>query len=251
MSDRSAVRIEPWGEDDLQLLEKLMGDPEMTAHLGGPESPEKIAERQTRYERSDSGMFRIVDGATGEAVGSVGYVIPAFQGRGIARMATAQAIAMARSESKHRFLHAFPSVDNPRRTGSARDWVSHWWRSASSSTHRGTSCSAMTGVSTSSRAASCCGRQVAPLRGRHPRDAIAVPRNGDALDLLSRKVNRAERHVLRSPTCVQDRGVSIQAMGLIPCLVGYLCHCGRGLHGDLVQGSGGKKTLPERLGFLC
>jgi ribosomal protein S18 acetylase RimI-like enzyme len=113
MSDRSAVRIEPWGEDDLQLLERLMGDPEMTAHLGGPESPEKIAERQTRYERSDSGMFRIVDGATGEAVGSVGYwertwhgeqvyeigwsVIPAFQGRGIARMATAQAIAMARS----------------------------------------------------------------------------------------------------------------------------------------------------------
>jgi RimJ/RimL family protein N-acetyltransferase len=133
MSDRSAVRIEPWGEDDLQLLEKLMGDPEMTAYLGGPESPEKIAERQTRYERSDSGMFRIADGATGEAVGSVGYwertwhgeqiyeigwsVIPAFQGRGIARMATAQAIAMARSERKHRFLHAFPSVDNPPSNG--------------------------------------------------------------------------------------------------------------------------------------
>ena len=129
LSDRSAVRIEPWREDDLQLLEKLMGDPEMTAHLGGPESPEKMAERQSRYERSDSGMFRIVDGATGEAVGSVGYwertwhgelvyeigwsVIPAFQGRGIARMATAQAIAMARSERKHRFLHAFPSVGNP------------------------------------------------------------------------------------------------------------------------------------------
>jgi RimJ/RimL family protein N-acetyltransferase len=73
-------------------------------------------------------MFKIVDGATGEAVGSVGYweriwrseqvyeigwgVIPRFQGRGIAGMATAQAAAMARSERKHRFLHAFPSVDN-------------------------------------------------------------------------------------------------------------------------------------------
>jgi RimJ/RimL family protein N-acetyltransferase len=39
-------------------------------------------------------------------------VLPAFQGRGIAGMATGQAIAAARSEQKHRFLHAFPSVDN-------------------------------------------------------------------------------------------------------------------------------------------
>lgn len=28
-------------------------------------------------------------------------------------MATAQAIAMARLDGKHQFLHAFPSVDNP------------------------------------------------------------------------------------------------------------------------------------------
>jgi RimJ/RimL family protein N-acetyltransferase len=128
MSDRGAVRIEPWREDDLPLLEKLTGDPAMMEHLGGPESREKIAERQSRYERPGSGMFRIVDGATGEAVGSVGYwervwrgqhvyeigwsVLPAFQGRGFASRATAQAIARARAERKHRFLHAFPSVAN-------------------------------------------------------------------------------------------------------------------------------------------
>jgi RimJ/RimL family protein N-acetyltransferase len=126
------VRLEAWGEDDLPLLEKLMGDPAMTEHLGGPESPEKIAERQARYEDvTDTGngrMFKIVDEATGEAVGSVGYwerewrgeqvyetgwsVLPTFQGRGIAGAATAQAIEKARAENKHRFLHAFPSVDN-------------------------------------------------------------------------------------------------------------------------------------------
>jgi RimJ/RimL family protein N-acetyltransferase len=109
-----------------------MGDPAMTEHLGGPESPEKIAERQARYEdvgdTSTGQMFKIVDEATGEAVGSVGYwerdwrdqkvyetgwsVLPAFQGRGIAGAATAQAIDLARAENKHRFLHAFPSVDN-------------------------------------------------------------------------------------------------------------------------------------------
>jgi RimJ/RimL family protein N-acetyltransferase len=126
------VRLEPWGEGDLPLLEKTMGDPEMTVHLGGPESPEKLAERHGKYERlADSGtgrMFKIVDEATGEAVGTVGYwdktwrdeevyetgwsVIPAFQGRGIAVEATAQAIARAKSDGKHRYVHAFPSVEN-------------------------------------------------------------------------------------------------------------------------------------------
>ncbi len=130
-SDRSAVRIEPWGAGDLQLLEKLNA-PEMMEHLGGPERDEQIAKRHARYVRlADSGtgrMFKIVHEATGEAVGSVGYweriwrgeqvyeigwgVLPAFQGQGIASAATAQAIALARSDGKHRFLHAFPSVDN-------------------------------------------------------------------------------------------------------------------------------------------
>ena len=124
----SGVHLEPWGKDDLPLVERLMGDPAMTEHLGGPESPEKLAERQARYEAPGSGMFKIVDENAGEPVGSVGYwerswrgdvvfeigwsVLPEFQGRGIAGKATALAIDMARSEHKHRFLHAFPSVDN-------------------------------------------------------------------------------------------------------------------------------------------
>jgi RimJ/RimL family protein N-acetyltransferase len=127
-ADRGEVRIEPWSEGDLPLLEKVLGDPRMTEHVGGPESPEKLAERQTRYERPDSRQFKLVLEATGEAVGWVGYwertwrggqvyeigwsVLPDFQGRGIASMATAQAIAVARAENHHRFVHAFPSVDN-------------------------------------------------------------------------------------------------------------------------------------------
>jgi RimJ/RimL family protein N-acetyltransferase len=133
LSDVSTVRLEPWDSGDLPLLEQLMGDPAMTVHLGGPESHEKIVERQARYEqRSESGagqMFKIVDEATGEGAGSVGYwerkwrdeeiyevgwsVIPAFQGRGLATVATEAVIAIVRSERKHRAVHAFPSVDNP------------------------------------------------------------------------------------------------------------------------------------------
>ncbi len=129
MPEWRAVRIEPWGAGDLPLLEKVLGDSAMMEHLGGPESPEKIAERHGRYEQAGSGQFKIVVGALSEAVGWVGYwertwrdeeiyeigwsVIPALQGRGIAGLATAQAIAIAAAEGKHRFLHAFPSVENP------------------------------------------------------------------------------------------------------------------------------------------
>lgn len=126
------VRIELWTKDDFPLLEKLLGDPRMTEHLGGPESPEKLAERQRRFEKlAETGndrMFKAIDTTTGQAVGSVGYwertwrgeniyevgwsTLPAFQGRGIAGMATSLAIELARRDGHHRFMHAFPSVDN-------------------------------------------------------------------------------------------------------------------------------------------
>ncbi len=126
----ATVTLEPWGSGDLPLLERLMGDPRMTEHLGGPENPEKLRERQERYERLKGAdrMFKIVDQESGQGVGSVGYwtkdwrdgqvyevgwmVVPEFQGRGIAVAATAQAIERARSDDEYRFMHAFPNVDN-------------------------------------------------------------------------------------------------------------------------------------------
>jgi len=125
-------RIEPWGESDLPLLEQLMADPAMTEYLGGPESLDKIAERHERYvhlpETGTGEMFTIVDVATGESVGSVGYwdrnapeglayetgwaVLPAFQGHGIATIATAQVIELLRAARERRYLYAYPAVDN-------------------------------------------------------------------------------------------------------------------------------------------
>ena len=78
VSEPNAVRIEPWEAGDLPLLEQLLGDSAMTEHLGGPESHEQLVERQRRYEQiGDLGtgrMFKIVDEASGLAVGSVGYL---------------------------------------------------------------------------------------------------------------------------------------------------------------------------------
>jgi len=123
-----SVRIEPWADADLPILEQTLGDPAMTEHLGGPESPEQIARRHAGYAEPGSGQFRIVVGRERAPAGWVGYwdrewrgeqvyeigwsVIPSFQGRGIATTATAQALAAARAAGGHRFVHAFPSVAN-------------------------------------------------------------------------------------------------------------------------------------------
>jgi RimJ/RimL family protein N-acetyltransferase len=121
------VHLEPWGPDDLELVELIMGDPAMTEFLGGPESPEKLADRQRRYAQPGSGMYKIVDDESGEAVGSVGFwerssghetvletgwsVLPAFQGRGIAVEATRQVLELARTTGTHRWVHAYPQVE--------------------------------------------------------------------------------------------------------------------------------------------
>ncbi|MGC1184747.1 MAG: GNAT family N-acetyltransferase [Candidatus Dormiibacterota bacterium] len=126
----ATVSLEPWGIGDQPLLERLMGDPRMTEHLGGPESLDKLRESSRRYERPEGGdrMFKIVEPASGAGVGSVGFwtrewrggqvyevgwmVVPEFQGRGIAVVATMQAIELAQHDHKHRLMHAFPNVDN-------------------------------------------------------------------------------------------------------------------------------------------
>lgn len=127
--NETSVRIEPWGKDDKPILEQALGDPQMMTYLGGePETPEKIAKRQARYEKPDSRQYKIVDEATGEGVGWVGYwerpagdeqvfevgwsVLPAFQGRGVATKATALVIEKAKAEQRLRYMHAWPSVEN-------------------------------------------------------------------------------------------------------------------------------------------
>jgi RimJ/RimL family protein N-acetyltransferase len=122
------VRLEPWGRGDAALLRQCVGDPMMMEHLGGPESEEKLAERQSRYEAEGSDQFKIVEEESGVGVGWVGFwerewqgaqvyeigwaVVPAFQGRGIARAATGQALEIARRTGGRRFIHAYPSVEN-------------------------------------------------------------------------------------------------------------------------------------------
>ncbi|GAA0354991.1 GNAT family N-acetyltransferase [Actinoallomurus spadix] len=131
-STASQVVIEPWGEGDLDLLRRVNA-PEMTEHLGGPESEEKVLDRHRRYlaldEPGSGAMFRVVALPEGEAVGTIGYwerewrgetvyetgwsILPEFGGRGLATAAGRLVIERARAQRRHRFLHAYPSVDHP------------------------------------------------------------------------------------------------------------------------------------------
>jgi RimJ/RimL family protein N-acetyltransferase len=121
-----AVRLEPWGPGDHGLLTRLLGDPAMMTHLGGPESAQKIADRQARYEADPNQLKILVDGepagwvgswpreAAGEGALELGWsVVPEMQGQGVARAATAAMIERIRAERPHAPLHAYPGVDNP------------------------------------------------------------------------------------------------------------------------------------------
>jgi RimJ/RimL family protein N-acetyltransferase len=131
MNDHTPVSLRPYGPQDLTLLRRLLGDPEMMTHLGGPESEKAIRERHERYLATDAapqGLFAVLEGTAEEPVGWVGYwestwdgqqvwecgwhLVPEAQGRGIATDATRLMLAHARATGLHRFVHAFPAVDN-------------------------------------------------------------------------------------------------------------------------------------------
>lgn len=123
-----AIHLEPWTDEGGLALLLRLNTPEMTEHLGGPETHEKVADRHRRYLRLDDKgrMFRIT--ADGRTAGSIGFwettwqgepvwetgwgVLPEFQGLGIAAGAARLVIEEARAAGRHAHLHAFPATDH-------------------------------------------------------------------------------------------------------------------------------------------
>lgn len=123
-----AVRLRPWSQDDLALLRRTNA-PEMTEHLGGPESEEALLRRHERYLRIDGDagrMYAVLLDGTDEVAGSIGFwgitwhdepvyetgwgVLPEFQGRGVAAAAARAVAERAGTLGNRRSLHAFPKV---------------------------------------------------------------------------------------------------------------------------------------------
>jgi RimJ/RimL family protein N-acetyltransferase len=131
MAVTPTIRLEPWSEADLDL-ERRVSTPEMNRYLGGMETDEQIVARHRRFlQTAESGkgqMFRVVLLPAPEPAGSVGYwervwrdenvyemgwkILPEYQGRGIATAAIRAAAEHARARRRHRYAHAFPSVEN-------------------------------------------------------------------------------------------------------------------------------------------
>jgi len=125
------VSLQPWTEADLPLLMRLNA-PAMMSHLGGPETAEQLAMRHRRYVEAaildTTYVFSIVIDPGRLPVGQVAFwdrswreeavfemgwsVVLEYQGHGIGSRGAALALALASQTGKHRFLHAFPSVDN-------------------------------------------------------------------------------------------------------------------------------------------
>jgi RimJ/RimL family protein N-acetyltransferase len=126
------LRLEPWDESGLQLLRDCHS-PEMTAYLGGPESDEKLLDRQRRYlSYTGNGAWALRIVVDGETVGSVNYweddedyemgwaVAQRYQGRGFATQGVALALACAAASATRGRVRANPSVDNAASNAVAR-----------------------------------------------------------------------------------------------------------------------------------
>jgi RimJ/RimL family protein N-acetyltransferase len=131
LNETISVEIRPWCDDDLAVLQRIFGDPQVMEFLGQVETPEQIQKRHQRYLTGSSGMlhmFGIRVGPGKQGAGLVGYwehesngalmyetgwvVLPEFQGQGIATRAALLAAELARREHKFRYLHAYAAVAN-------------------------------------------------------------------------------------------------------------------------------------------
>ena len=120
------ITLAPWSDAGFDILRRS-NTPEMTEHLGGPESEEKLADRHRRYlDPAENGTMFLVVLPDGQIAGSTGFwdhewdgepayetgyaILPEFQGRGLAAAATLAAAEAARADGRHRWLYAFPGI---------------------------------------------------------------------------------------------------------------------------------------------
>ena len=115
-----------------------MNAPGQMVHLGGPETEEKLLDRQRRYLTyhllGEDEMMLIA--ADGEVVGSVGYweierngeaayetgwaILPVQQGRGLGSGGTRALMERLKPVARHRYVFAFPAPENPGSNGICR-----------------------------------------------------------------------------------------------------------------------------------
>lgn len=140
MSEGFSIALRPWTEHDRYVLDRTVGDAHMMTHLGGPEMPGALDARHARYvalAKRGAACMNVILIARETVAGSAGFwesewrgelvyeagwmVFPEFARRGVATAAASRLVALARNDGRHRFVHAFPSVDNAASNGVCRN----------------------------------------------------------------------------------------------------------------------------------
>jgi RimJ/RimL family protein N-acetyltransferase len=126
------IDLQPWSDDDLWVVERFLSDPNMTEHLGGPQSHGQILEAHRRFLNTGTSgagqMLKVVLEPASGVIGNIGFwdktwrdqlvyetgwmIFPEYQGRGFASKALAMLLGRLRGDHTRRFLHAFPSITN-------------------------------------------------------------------------------------------------------------------------------------------
>ena len=128
------IALLAWDENGLAVLQAL-NTPEGKLHLGGPESPDKLADRHRRYlgysPPGETECFMVAMGP--DLVGSVVYwqgeddayevgweIAPAWQGRGIGARAVTLMLHRLAPLRRHDYAFAYPTPDNAGSNGICR-----------------------------------------------------------------------------------------------------------------------------------
>ena len=127
------VDIRPYSKGDQWILQRTLGDPNETTHLGGSESEDRLQKRHKKYlalskDPQTGYMFVITIGTKKTPAGTIGYwerdwdnqkvwevgwsVLPEYQKQGIATAATRLLVNFVKELRSHRYIFAYPSVNN-------------------------------------------------------------------------------------------------------------------------------------------
>ncbi len=134
------MRLMPLTADDEDLAVRLECDPEMMRHIGGPRPEADVRAAHKRrldlMEQGEAHMYTVVADDSDEVLGTIGiwkidwkgpqayemgwFVLPAYQGKGVATEVARLIIAQARSDPEVRSVHAYPAVTNAASNAIAR-----------------------------------------------------------------------------------------------------------------------------------
>jgi RimJ/RimL family protein N-acetyltransferase len=134
------MRLVPITAEDEDLAVRLECDPEMMEHIGGPRPEAEVRAAPRRrldlIEKGAARMYKIATDDSGEVLGTIGiwkidwegpqsfemgwFVLPAYQGQGIASEAARILFAQERKHPGVRYVHAYPAVSNAASNAIAR-----------------------------------------------------------------------------------------------------------------------------------